>query len=179
MAAILVLAVTACGGGKGGESTATAGASATVQWASGVCTAFTTWKTSVKSSLEDVKLSAHPSSSDVQHAGNEVRDATETLQQSLKDLGKPDTKSGAAAKQNLDTLRTVMSNDMDKIDESLKPKPPTAAAALQQISTVSATLAAMVQNITLAVGNLKKFEPNGELEQAFHEAPSCAPYFSS
>src|SRR5436190_10405888 len=102
MAAVLVLAVTACGGGKGGDSTTTTGASTTVQWASGVCTAFTTWKTSVKSSLKDIEPSVHPSSSDVQNAGSEIRDATETLQQSLKDLGKPNTTSGAAAKQNLD-----------------------------------------------------------------------------
>jgi len=46
-------------------------------------------------------------------------------------------------------------------------------------STVTATLAAMVHNLTLAVGNLKKLEPGGELEKAFHEAPACAPYFAA
>lgn len=174
VAAALVLAATACGGGKG-ETSTTTGASATVQWASDMCTAFTTWKNSLKS----IHLGAHPSSSDVQKAGDEVRDATETLTRSLKGLGKPDTATGEAAKKNLDTLQTVMSKDKEKIEETLKTKPPNAAAALAQVSTVTATLAAMVQNLTLAVGNLKKAEPTGELEKAFQQAPACAPYFAS
>ncbi len=174
IAAALVLAATACGGGKGGAS-ATTGASATVQWASGMCTAFTTWKTSLKK----IHLGAHPSSSDVQAAGGEVRDATQALTQSLKKLGKPDTATGGAAKENLDTLETAMSNDKEKIEETLKTKPPTAAAGLAQLSTVTASLAAIVHNLNLAVGNLKKLEPTSELEKAFHEAPACAPYFAA
>lgn len=146
-----------------------------MQWASGMCTAFTTWK----NSLKKIHLGATPSSSDIQKAGDEVRDATETLRQSLKDLGKPETAGGAAAKQNLETLQSVMSKDKEKIEETLKTKPPDAAAALAQLSTVSATLAAMVHNLNLAVSNLKKAEPTGELQKAFHQAPACAPYFSS
>ena len=140
-----------------------------------MCTAFTTWKTSLK----QIRLGARPSTSEVQDAGDEVRDATEEMTQSLKELGKPETAAGGAAKQNLDTLVTVLTNDKEKIEETLNTKPPNTAAALAQVSTVSATLATMVQNLNLAVANLKKAEPSGELEQAFNQAPACAPYFAS
>lgn len=176
-ATALVLAAAACGGGGKSATTATtaaSGGSPAVQWADGVCSSFTTWKTS----LQSIHLGVHPSRSDVEQAGREVREATNTLTKSLKDLGRPDTAAGQAAKQNIDSLATVLSNDMDKIEQTLKPNPPTAAAALQQISVVSATLASMVHNLTLAFGHLKQADPNGELEKAFHHAKSCSAFVS-
>jgi ABC-type transporter Mla subunit MlaD len=176
----LVLAAAACGGGGKSDTTTTTataaagGGSSAVQWAGGVCSALTTWKTSI----QGIHLSAHPKGSALEEAGNQVEDATQTLAQSLKKLGKPETAQGQAAKEGVDSLATVLSNDVEKIKETLKPTPPTAAAALQQISAVTATLAAMAHNLTLAVGHLKQFDPSGELEKAFHQAPACSPYIS-
>jgi hypothetical protein len=175
--AALVLAAAACGGGGKSETTTTsaaAGGSSAVQWADGLCSAFSTWKTS----LQSIHLGVHPSESDLRQAESEVRDATDTLTKSLKELGKPDTAAGQAAKQNVESLTTVLSNDMDKIEKTLKPNPPTAAAALQQISVVSATLASMAHNLTLAFGHLKQADPDGELEKAFHQAKSCSEFVS-
>lgn len=173
--AALVLAAAACGGGgKSTTTTAAAGGSPAAQWADGVCSSFSTWKTS----LQSIDLGVHPSESDLRQAGRDVRDATDTLTKSLKGLGKPDTAAGTAAKANVESLTTVLSNDMDKIEETLKPKPPTAAAALQQISVVSATLASMAHNLTLAFGQLKQADTDGELEKAFHQAKSCSAFVS-
>ena len=174
--AALVLAAAACGGGGNATTTATTAAegSSTVQWADGVCSAFTTWKTS----LQSINLKAHPSESTLKDAGDQVEEATQTLTKSLKSLGPPKTASGHAAKAGIDSLATVLSTDMDKIQETLKTKPPTAAAALSQISTVTATLATMVHNLSLALGHVKQFDPSGELEKAFHQAKSCRQFIS-
>lgn len=176
-ATALVLTAAACGGGGKSETTTTAaaaGGSSTVQWAGGVCSALTTWKTSI----QNIHLTGHPKGSALEEAGNQVEEATQTLAQSLKKLGKPDTAQGQAAKEGVDSLATVLSNDVAKIKETLKPTPPTAAAALQQVSAVTATLATMAHNLTLAVGHLKQFDPSGELEKAFHQAPACSAYVS-
>lgn len=174
--AALVLAAAACGGGGKSSTTTTtaAGGESASQWADGVCSSFATWKTS----LQSIHVGVHPSQSDLKQAGRDIEDATKTLTKSLKDLGPPNTAAGQAAKANIDSLATVLSNDMDKIDETLKTSPPTAAAALQQISTVSATLASMVHNLTLAFGRLKQVDPGGELEKAFKQSPSCQQFSS-
>jgi hypothetical protein len=171
-AVALVLAASACGGGGSSETTTAAAGSSPVQWANGVCSAFSTWKTS----LESINVTSNPSRSTLEQAGKQVEDATKTLTQSLKSLGRPNTAAGQAAETGVQTLATVLTNDMNKIQETLKTKPPSAAAALQQVSTLTATLAAMAHNLTLAFGNLKKFDPSGELEKAFHQAKSCSEF---
>jgi hypothetical protein len=37
----------------------------------------------------------------------------------------------------------------------------------------------MANDLTTAVDNLKQSDPGSELEQAFHDAPSCSAYVSS
>jgi hypothetical protein len=172
---VIVLAATACGGGGGASTT---NASSADQWASGVCTAFVDWQTSLKHTTSELKGGGVPSSSDLRRAGRQLEDATTTLTRSLKQLGKPDTASGEAAKKNLDTLSTELSQGMDKIQETLKPaSSSSAASALAALSTASATLATMVTDLTQAVDHMKQLDPKGELQHAFQQADACSPLF--
>ena len=124
-------------------------------------------------------MTSEPSKSALQKAGQEIESATKTLTQSLKSLGKPDTAQGEAAKKNLYTLQSTLQSDMNKIEDTLNQSSSDAASALSQISTISATLASMANNLKIAGGNLQAFAPSGELQQAFHEAQACQPYFKS
>jgi ElaB/YqjD/DUF883 family membrane-anchored ribosome-binding protein len=173
----LVLAAVACGGGGESSTTTTTEESSAVQWAGGVCSAFTTWKNSVKSIESSV--ASQPSKSQIQKAGQDFQSATKTLTESLKQLGKPDTAQGQAAKKNLDTLESTLQSNMNKIQDTLNQSSSGAASTLSQISTLSATLATMANNLKLAGGNLKSFAPSGELQQAFHQATACQPYLKS
>jgi hypothetical protein len=171
LAVAIALTATACGGGGEAASTTTASAE---QWASGVCTAFVDWQT-LEKIHSDLKGGA-PSTSDLRQAGRQLEDSTTTLTRSLKQLGKPDTAGGEAAKANLDTLATELSDGKDKIEESLK-STSSAAEALGALSTVSATVATMGHNVTATVDHMKQLDPKGELEQAFHNADACSPLF--
>ena len=177
VAALVFLAAACGGGGKSATTTTAAGGSSTVQWANGVCSAFTTWKTS----LENIETSvaSQPSKSALEQAGKGIKSATETLTHSLKQLGKPDTAAGEAAKKNLNMLATTLQNDLNKIEETLNTNASGAAGALSQISTLTATLASMAHSLSAAVGNLKQADPSGELEQAFQQASACKPYSKS
>jgi hypothetical protein len=164
----LALGASACGGSSQ--------PSATEQWAGSVCSAFTTWKTS----LENIKSNLTggiPSSSDLKHAGQQAEDATTTLARSLKKLGAPKTTGGEAAKSNLETLETNLSDSMSTIKTTLNSNPSSVADVATAISTVSGEVAKMAGDLNTAVGNLKQFDPSGELEKGFKSAPACSAYF--
>jgi hypothetical protein len=176
--AALVLSAAACGGGGGGvgssptTTTASAGGTSAEAWASGVCSAFTTWKKSFESIKTDV--TSQPSQTQIRQAGQKVESATRTLARSLKQLGAPDTAQGEAAQKNLDTVVTTLDNGMSKLDEALSSS--SSSGLLSQLSTIGSTLATMASNLRLAGGNLKQLAPDGELQQAFHQASACRPY---
>jgi hypothetical protein len=180
-AALAALAFAAAGCGGGGATTtssAATGSSATVQWAGGVCSAFSTWKTSLENIKSDFKGS-QPTKANLTRVERQVEQATTTLTRSLQKLGTPNTAAGEQAKKTLDQLSTQLSKNVNKIQEALKPNPSSAANALATLSTVSATLATMAHNLSLAAANLKQANVKGEVQQAFQQAPACKAFLGS
>lgn len=166
--AALALSASACGGSSD--------ASATEQWAGSVCTAFTDWKTS----LQDAKstlTSGGLSGANLRQAGRQAHDATQKLGRTLENLGAPDTTGGEQAKTNLATLETSLSDSANTIEDTLNSRPSSLAEVTTALTTVKAEVASMADDLTGAVSNLKQFDPGGELEKAFHDAPSCSAYF--
>ncbi len=173
--AMLALGASACGGGKKSSS-----ASATETWAGGVCSAFTTWKSSlddVKTSLKSGGLSSL-SGAKLQQAERQVEDATNTLTKSLKKLGPPKTTSGATAKSDVTALQNSLSTSMNAIKAAV-PRDPSLSDVVTALPTVTAELTTMANALTTAVSDLKSADVGGEIEQAFKQAPSCSAYFSS
>ncbi len=108
-ALVLVLAVLAAGcGSKSSEPTSPA------DWADGVCSAITTWKSSITSSADSLK-GGNLTQDSLKSAGDDMKSATDTLESDLKDLGKPDTQSGQQAKDSLDQLSSDLKTDSDSI----------------------------------------------------------------
>jgi ABC-type transporter Mla subunit MlaD len=173
----LVLGVSACGGAKKSATTTTSTTSAaTAGWASSVCTAFTTWKSSLQATKADL-TEGGVSETNLKIAGTEARDASKTLAQTLKTLGAPTTTGGEKAKQDLANFSTTMSFSVNKIQEALNSSPSSAAELGAAITDLKQAEATMVTALSTAVTSLKGFSPSGELEQAFKDSPSCAVYF--
>jgi hypothetical protein len=170
---VLVLGAAACGSG-GSNTTTTAGSTSAEQWASSVCSSVATWKKSLQSIQTSV--TSQPSKSQLQQAAQEVESVTETLAQSLKQLGKPDTAQGETAKQNLGALANTLQSGMTKLKTTLSNAPSGTAGTLSQISTLTATLTSLAYKLKLSGTNLQNFAPDGELKQAFHQASACQPY---
>jgi ABC-type transporter Mla subunit MlaD len=176
--AALVLSVAACGGGGSDTTTSTAtGGTSAEQWASGVCSSFTTWKKSLQSIATG--FTSQPSKSQLNKAARQVEGATETLAQSLKQLGKPETAQGQAAKKNLDALATTLQNGMNELRTTLSNAPSGAAGTVAQISALTTTFTNMANKLKVAGGNLKNFAPDHELEQAFQQSSACKQYIHS
>jgi hypothetical protein len=165
----LVFSVAACGGG-GKNSTTTAGGPSAKAWATGVCSSFIAWRSSLESAKTE--FTSHPSESQLRKTGREIESATQALARSLKQLGTPETAQGQAAKQSLDTLATSLENGMNKIDEDLK----SGDGLMLQVASIGTTLTSMANSLKLAGSNLKSLAPGAELQQAFKQSGACKAY---
>jgi exonuclease VII large subunit len=173
--AVLMLAASACGGGSNSPTTTTTGASAMLQWASGVCTSFSAWKASLQRAK--ASLGSNPTNTEFQNAAHQATVATQGLQSTLQQLGKPPTASSAAVQQQLAALRTQLLNGKQKIEDTLSGSPANASELKADVSSVRTTAEAMLGSFQSTVDNLKSLDPKSEIEKAFHRAPACDPFF--
>ncbi len=164
LAAIVVLAA-GCGSSNKSAETSTQ-TSATVEWAGGLCSALTTYTTSLTAAA--TKLTGNLSKSGVQDAADSVKSATETFVSDTKGLGKPETSSGQQAKDTIDTLSTNLNKDVSTIQDAA------GSGLLKGASTITTTLTTVQSQITTAFNQLKGLDAKGELSQAFSDAPSCS-----
>ena len=161
----VALVATGCGGSSNGGTTATD------TWASGVCTAVTTWENQLKT-IESTVKSGGLSKDSINTAVTQAKTATDTLAKDLKKLGKPDTQAGQAAKSDVEQLSTELSKNVQTIQDAVS-SASGAAGVLTAVSTASATLVTMGQDVSTTLADLQKLDPKGELEKAFKQSSSC------
>ena len=164
-AAAVALAAAGCGSSSSNNTTSAE------TWANGVCSAFSTWETSMKS-LQTTVTSGGLSKDSLNTAASDAKDATQTLAKSLKKLGKPNTTAGQQAQDDMSQLSDQLNTSAKTIDDAMK-SASGAAGVLTAVSTISATLVTMGKDVSTAVTNLQKLDPKGELETAFKQASSC------
>ena len=160
--AIVVGLVTAgCGSKKQPTSTA--------DWANGVCSAISTWTTSVKSSANTLK-SGNLSKTSLQSAADATKSATETLRSDLNSLGEPGTQAGQQAKSLTDELRANLKSGIDTITTAVN-----GASGVSGVvsagATVVTTVATMADQVTSTVSSLKQL--GGEVQTAFQQSSEC------
>lgn len=166
-ALILVLSAVVLSAGCGSKKQP----DSTTAWANGLCTAVTTWKTSVTNAAEPLK-NGNLSKSSIQSAGNELQDATNTFVSSVKKLGKPNTASGAQAQQAVDKLSQEIQDGTQKISAAAKGVTGV-SDSLGAISTATATLSTMATEVSSTFTTLQGLDPKGELKTAFNQADAC------
>jgi len=142
----------------------------TNEWANDICGDLVTWTTTMKSVASSVK--ANPTKSGAQDAVNQAKDATSTLTDSLKSLGKPDTSTGDQAKSDISALADQLSADIDSIESSFK-NASTASEVLASLSSSASTLTTMSKQVSDTFGKLQQLDAKGELEKAFSSSANC------
>jgi hypothetical protein len=169
-ALLATLAVAGCGGSSSSTTP-------TDTWASGVCTAITTWQNQLKSIESSVK-SGNVTKDSINGAVSQAKDATNQLGDSLKKLGKPDTQAGQQAKTDVQNLSNELSSGVKTIEDAIS-NASGAAGVLSAVSTAAGTLSTMVTQVTTTVANLQTLDPSGELEKAFKSSAACKPLLGS
>jgi len=164
--AAIVLGAAGCGGG----SKTTSGEPVS-QWVDGVCSAASTWKTS----LQDVATSLQGGSlskSSLTDGVTQVQKANAAFASSLEALGKPNTQAGQQAKSILDQLATELQTASKSMHEAVA-KASGVTGVLSAVSSVSASMSSVASDVSKAATQIQKLDPKGELEKAFKQSKSC------
>lgn len=174
--AVLVLAAAivaaGCGGDSSSDGTGTeSSATAAGDWANSVCQAFNDWNSSIIEAGQGIR--DNPTEEGIKGAGDEIRSATETLADDLRGLGRPDTESGQEAKDAIDQLATNLEASMQKITDAIDNASGTSGLVTAG-TTIANTLTEMGNQVSTTGQQLESIDGQGELQDAFDQADSCA-----
>lgn len=163
--AISLLAATlaaGCGGDDGPPSAS--------EWADDLCTALGDWTGSITEAAESV--TAEPSRETLEAAVDDVEEATQQLADDVEGLETPELEAGQQAEESVDELSDSLNAEVEKVKETAENA--TLGTISETVSAISASFAAMSQQISTAFTELEGLDPGGELRTAFEEADSCA-----
>jgi hypothetical protein len=152
--------------GCGGDS----GSSASDDYANDVCSNLSMWVGDQQDSLKSLKdKGASITREDVKAALGDVRDSTQVLVRNLGELGPPETDDGTQAKNDLDSLGTTLTNQVDTIEQALA----SGGDVLAQTSTITAAVATAANAVESTYQSLKELDPAGELQDSFQDSDEC------
>ena len=174
-ACVALFALVAAGCGGDDESS---GQTATEEWASSVCSAVTTWKSDLDQAAQPLTDLSSLSEESIRQAADDAKSATETLADSLKGLGRPDTSSGEQVENAVNDLATELESSAKEIETAVEGVSSLADVS-SAVGTVTTTLTALGTTADSAVQTLEDADVSGELKTAFDEADSCDELTSS
>jgi hypothetical protein len=168
-ALVVVLAVAAigCGGSDETEEDPTAA------WASGFCSAITSWTDDLKDVTSQFSDTSSLSQEGLQSAANDVRDSTQQLVDDLKSLGRPETDSGQEVQDAVDGLSTTLDNETAKIEDTANGVSGITGLP-SAITTITTSLSAMATAFSDTLQTIQNADVNGELQSALEDSPDCA-----
>ncbi len=171
---VLVVAVVAAGcGGSDDETTTTTEASATAEWAAGLCSAISTWKGELSNIASQFSDLSSLTEDGLQSAANDAKAATDTFVDDLEGLGTPDTESGEEIRSSVDELSTTVRTEVDSIEtaagdvSSLADVPTAVTTATASIETMSTALSSTITKI-------KDADAQGEIKDEIDNSSDCA-----
>ena len=167
-AAVAVAALLAAGCGSSSDSS---DASPTSEWADGLCSAISTWKSSV-ASIGDTVTEGGLSKDSLTSAVDDARSSTETFISDLEGLGRPDTEAGQQAKDSIDQLAADLRTEVATVEEALDGASGV-AGILAAVPTISSALGAMGTDVTSTLSELESLDAKSEIESAFEASSSC------
>jgi hypothetical protein len=163
----LALVATSCAGDDESDT------AATTEWASDFCTATLTWSDELERIADDLSDLTSLSSDAIVSAGEEARTATDAYVDELRGLGGPDTDSGQAVEDSIETLASEVEEEMAEIEDAIED-----ISGITGITTaareVRASAAAMFGAFEEAFRAIGDADESGEIATAFDEAESCS-----
>ena len=158
-----VLAATGCGSGSGDTSSAQ-------DWADGLCSAVSTWTSSLQSTVSGLQGNLNKES--LTSAVDDAQSSTKDFTASLDDLGTPDTDAGKQAKESVDTLSSEIKADIKTVQDAVA-NISGVTGVLNAANVIKNAITKATTQVTSTLTSLQGLDAKGELEQAFKDAPSC------
>jgi uncharacterized phage infection (PIP) family protein YhgE len=170
-AALIVVALAGVAAGCGGSSDEPT--DPTAAWASGFCSAITTWTDDLHGIAQQFTDTSNLSQDGLASAAEDARTSTDQLVSSLKDLGAPETDSGQEVKSALDTLSTTLDAETAQIQQIADGV--TGITDLPSaITKISASLTALGTAFSDTLQTIDTADTKGELKTALEDSPDCA-----
>jgi hypothetical protein len=158
--------------GLGANAHAASSTTSAKQWASGVCGAFLTFGDSVESTLDGLEGAASVEAA-ADSAKQGVQKATDDLQQSLDDLGKPPTPNAAKAQSAIQDLGSELSKDADAVEQALTPPPSSPGDVASAFASIGSTAQKAVGQMKSTATTLQGLQGSNALKKAFQSSSSC------
>jgi uncharacterized phage infection (PIP) family protein YhgE len=166
--AVLALVAVGCGG-----SDSESDADPTAAWASGFCSAVTTWTDELQSITSSFSDTSNLSQDGLESAAEDVRSSTEQLVDDLKGLGAPETQGGEQVKSSLDSLSTTLETESANIEETVQ-----GISGITDIpsavTTITTSLSAMGSAFSDTLQTVEDADADAELQAALEDSPECA-----
>ena len=150
----------------------------TEDWASSLCSAVSTWQSSITSIVSSVQQNGVTQSS-LKDGFDQAKTATNKLTDDLRGLGRPKTQAGKEAQDDVDQLADELDDGVKKIQDAVD-SASGAQGALSAASVVGTTLSTMAQQFKTTLTALEGLgEGQKEIKQAFQTVPACKDLTSS
>jgi methyl-accepting chemotaxis protein len=172
VACVLSVALVAAGCGGDDDSSSQADASPAEEWADGFCSALTMWTNDLEAAAEPFTDLSSFSEESIRQAADDAKNATETLTESMRSLGAPDTSSGDQVETAVDDLATELESGAQEIEDAVADVS-SVADVPAAVGTVTATLSQLGREVGSALQTIGDADASGELETAFEDADSC------
>jgi hypothetical protein len=166
-AALVGAALLAAGCGSSGSDT-----TPTQQWADSLCTAITTWQSSIADVANTLK-GGNLTKESLNTAADDVKTATNTFTDDLGNLGRPDTDAGKQAQESISQLQSDIKADLQKIQDTVDGASGI-TGIIQAVPTITATVSSAATQISSTITDLKGLDAKGEITDAFQQSSSCA-----
>jgi methyl-accepting chemotaxis protein len=167
--ASLALVAAGCGGGDDSSSSA----APAEEWADSFCSALTTWTDDLEEAAEPLTDLSSLSEESVRQAAADARAATETLTDSMRSLGAPDTTSGDQVETAVEDLAAELESGAQEIEDAVADVS-SVADLPAAVGTVTTTLSELGRDVGSALQTIGDADASDELETAFEDADSCA-----
>jgi hypothetical protein len=170
--AMLVVAAAGCGGSDDETTTSTEG-TATAEWADGLCSAISTWKSELSSIASQFTDLSSLTEDGLQSAADDAKTATDTFVDDLKGLGTPDTESGDDIKSSVDELSTTVQTEVDSIETAVGDVS-SLADVPGAVTDVKGSIDAMNTALSSTITTIQDADAQGEIKDAIDNSPDCA-----
>jgi hypothetical protein len=167
VAVVLSLSVVAAGcGGSSNDTTPTE------KWAGNLCSAVSTWKSSITSIVSSVRQNGVTKSS-LSNAADDAKTATSKLTDDLRGLGRPDTQAGKEAQSQVDQLAKELDDGVKQVQDAVG-NASDAQSTFSAVSVIGTTLSTMAQQFKTTLTSLEGLgQGQKEIRQAFQTVPAC------
>jgi hypothetical protein len=169
LAVTVSLVAAGCGGSSSDD------ASATEQWANGLCSALVTWTDTITAAGGVLQDPGSLSADSFKSAIEDSIDATETLVDDVRSLGAPETDAGEEAQDAVELAADSLSESAEQLQGDLDDAGNGLTGLLSKVTAITRTVSGMSTTVSQLFSSFGEIDAGGELEEAFQDADECQP----